>query len=350
MYRNRKAIKRILAMLLAVAMVLPLSGCKKKIVLTTGFEEGQLFIIDKAVCTESEYLVYLINTQNMYENAYGDRIWEMTTEDGELLEDGLKETVLARISRVKVMNLLAAKKKVSLSKDDEKLAKAAAQQYYTSLSEEEKKLFNLSENDFENMYREYALANRVYGFLVKDINPEISDDEARTITVSHIHIKTYSIDSSGSRVEYSDEKKAEARKKAEEVIAELEDGKKFDSLIASYNEDENSTFLYRRGETDPAYEEAAFNLATDEVSDIVETPDGFYIIRCDNMFDRDETDENKLKILNQKKNEAFEEEYNAFLGERTGNLNEDAWAKIHAVKDDAIDTADFFTIYGELFQ
>ena len=59
------------------------------------------------------------------------RIWEMTTEDGEPLEDGLKETVLARISRVKVMNLLAAKKKVTLSKDDEKLAKAAAPQYYS---------------------------------------------------------------------------------------------------------------------------------------------------------------------------------------------------------------------------
>ena len=347
---NRRIIKKVFATVLAVLMLLPLIGCKKKIVLTTGFEEGELFKIDKAVCTESEYMVYLVNMQNMYENAYGDRIWEMTTEDGELLEDGLKETVLARISRVKVMNLLAAKKKVSLSKDDEKLAKAAAQQYYTGLNESEKKLFNLTEKDFENMYREYALANRVYGFLVKDINPEISDDEARTITVSHILIKTYSIDSSGKRVEYSEDKKAEARKKAEEVIAKLEDGEKFDNLIVAYNEDEKSSFQFSRGETEPEYEEAAFNLASDEVSNIVETKDGFYIIRCDNMFDRDETDQNKLKILNQKKNEAFEEEYNAFLGDRTGNLNEELWATIHAVKDDSIDTSEFFTIYGNLFQ
>ena len=200
------------------------------------------------------------------------------------------------------------------------------------------------------MYREYALANRVYGFLVKDINPEISDDEARTITVSHILIKTYSIDSSGKRVEYSEDKKAEARKKAEEVIAKLEDGEKFDNLIDAYNEDEKSSFQFSRGETEPEYEEAAFNLASDEVSNIVETKDGFYIIRCDNMFDRDETDQNKLKILNQKKNEAFEEEYNAFLGDRTGNLNEELWATIHAVKDDSIDTSEFFTIYGNLFQ
>ena len=331
-------------------LLLSFASCKKKIVLTTGFEEGELFRIDKSSCSTSEYLVYLINMQNMYENSYGEQIWQMTTVDGEPLEDGLKETVLARISRVKVMNLLAAKKKVSLSKDDEKLAKAAAKQYYAGLNEEEKKLFGLTEKDFENMYREYALANRVYGFLVKDINPEISDDEARTITVSHIHVKTYTIDSSGNRVEFDETRKKEAREKINEAATRLEDGEKFDVISVEYNEDDKPTFLFRRGETDPAYEEAAFNLASDQISEVVETPDGYYIIRCDNMFDRDETDQNKLTILNQKRNEAFEEEYNAFLGERTGNLNESAWNDIHVTRSDTVRTAEFFTIYGAMFQ
>ena len=31
-----------------------------------------------------------INMQNMYENAYGEQIWQMTTADGEPLEEGLK--------------------------------------------------------------------------------------------------------------------------------------------------------------------------------------------------------------------------------------------------------------------
>ena len=101
---------------LAGVMILSGSACtgKKKIVLTTGFEEGELFKIDKATCSVSEYMVYLTNMQNMYENTYGDQIWEMTTAEGEPLEDGLKETVLSRLSRVKVMNLLAEKKKVDL--------------------------------------------------------------------------------------------------------------------------------------------------------------------------------------------------------------------------------------------
>ena len=349
---KKNTVWKIIATVLATLLILPSVACsfQKKIVLTTGFEEGELFKIDKASCSVSEYMVYLVNMQNMYENTYGSQIWEMSTADGEPLSDGLKETVLSRISRVKVMNLLAENKKVVLSKEDEKLAKTAAKQYYGGLSQAEKELFNLSEKDFENMYREYALANRVYGFLVKDINPEISDDEARTITVSHIMIKTYFVDSSGKRVEYDEKERADAKARAEEVLNKLYDGGKFDELAVEYNEDEKSSFVFRRGETDPAYEEAAFGLATDEISGIVETKDGYCIIRCDNMFDRDETDQNKLAILNQKRNEAFEKEYNAFLGERTGNLNEDAWAQIHPASGDEIHTAEFFSIYGSLFQ
>ena len=36
--------------------------------------------------------------------------------------------------------------------------------------------------------------------LIADINPEISDDEARTITVQHILIKTYSLNEDGEKV------------------------------------------------------------------------------------------------------------------------------------------------------
>ncbi len=38
----------------------------------------------------------------------------------------------------------------------------------------------------ENLYREYAMADKVYQLIIQDINPEISDDEARKITVQQI--------------------------------------------------------------------------------------------------------------------------------------------------------------------
>ena len=64
------------------------------------------------------------------------------------------------------------------------------------------------------MYEEYALAGKVYEYLIADINPEISDDEARTITVQDILIKTYSLNENGERVPYSTQAKQEAYQRA----------------------------------------------------------------------------------------------------------------------------------------
>ena len=38
------------------------------------------------------------------------------------------------------------------------------------------------------MYEEYALAEKVYQTIVENVNPEVSDDEARTITVDMIRV------------------------------------------------------------------------------------------------------------------------------------------------------------------
>ena len=42
------------------------------------------------------------------------------------------------------------------------------------------------------------LADKVYRQIISDINPEISDDEARTITVQHILIKTVTENADGT--------------------------------------------------------------------------------------------------------------------------------------------------------
>ena len=74
---------------------------------------------------------------------------------------------------------------------------------------------------------------------------------------------------------------------AEEAYAKYQSGMSIDTLMGSkYNEDvtlsAKPALYFTRGEYDKAYEEAAFALKVGEVSGIVETEDGFYIIeRCE---------------------------------------------------------------------
>ena len=158
--------------------------------------------------------------------------------------------------------------------------KEAAEAFYETLSKEERKVLGVDKDLIERLYREYAVANKVYYHIIKDVNPEVSDDEARTITVDHILIKTYSLDENNQKVEYDSEKKHEAFLRAQEVLAKAQSGVSFDSLIATYNEDDQSQYSFRKGEMNIGFETTAFNLGKGEISDIVETEYGYHIIKC----------------------------------------------------------------------
>ena len=344
------------AVLLAAGLCLNcLTGCGggnsfgTKVVLTTGFDRDEIFRIETSSCSLPEIMVYLTNIQNRYESVYGTEIWS-TNVDGVTLEQNVKDIALAQIARIKTMNLMAERYQVELSKEEKAQVENAANAYYGSLNDVEIEKMGISKKTIGNLYTEFALAEKVYQYTIKDINPEISDDEARTITVQHILIKTYALDGTGRKVEYTEQAKQEAYAEACDVLRLAEEGEDFDELIRRYSEDDRSTYSFGKGEMDEAFESAAFNLGKDEISDVVETEFGYHIIKCLNTFDKDETDANKIKIVDQRRAEAFGQEYDAYVETLTRNLNEDLWNSVSFIHDENVKTMDFFDVYSEYFE
>ena len=350
--RLRRLIICFLTIILCTAVF---TGCggkdnPTKVVLMTGFEKDEIFRIENISCYLPEIMVYLTNTQNQYEAVYGAEIWS-TDLDGVTLEENIKDTVLAKIAQIKTMNLLAEQCQIQLdTKEQEQAAKAAAV-YFASLTGAEKELMGVDEDTICKMYEEYALAEKVYQYLIKDINPEISDDEARTITVEHILIKTYAKDGTGKRIAYTEDAKAEAYERAAEILSMAQDTEnyQFEDLIREYNEDSIATYSFGKGEMDPAFEEAAFNLETGEISGIVESELGYHIIKCLNTFNREETDANKLKIVETRKQEVFGEKYDEFMETLTKRLNEELWESVTFIHHENVNTTTFFDVYIEHF-
>lgn len=345
--------KRILFFLCCL-LSLTMPGCGKKegdvkLVLTTGFKKDEIFRIETMSCTLPEVMVYLTNTQDQYESVYGEEIWK-THLDGVTLEESIKETVLAQLAQIKTMNLLAQQHGVSLEDGEREKAREAAGIYFGSLNETEREAMQVNEEIIEQLYGELALANKVYEFIIKDINPEISDDEARSITIQDILIKTYSQDGAGKRIAYEETAREDAYERAREILLlAREEENDFESLVLQYSEGEKGTYSFGKGEVEEDFENAAFNLETGEISGVVETEDGFHIIKCISTFNREETDANKVKIVEKRREEVFGQEYDAFVDSLTRTLNEELWNSVAFLEDDAIVTRDFFDIYYQIF-
>jgi len=316
--------KKIFSLLLITIL---LTGCtfsdNTKIVLTTGFGSDEVFRIEDTSCSLSEVMVYLVNMKNEYESSLGSEIWDAKISDDTSMEDRVKEKALSSIAQIKTMVLLAEMNEVYLDESEVELSNNAGAEYYASLNESEiKAMDNVSQETISNLYAEYALANKVYEYIIKDINPEISDDEARTITVEQILIKTYSLDETGQRISMSATDKADAYERAQEILDQIEAGSSFETLMDEYNEADESTISFGKGEKDSAYETAAFNLGNGEVSDIVEM----------------------------RRAQVFSEHYDEFASKISRDINTSLWESIEIPRDEEVTTDSFFDVYEKYFQ
>ncbi len=353
--RTSSKVKTVSAVIVLVLSALALTSCAKsdreeqQIVLTTGFEDNEVFFVGTEKCYLPEINVYMRTSQSQYENVFGSEIWNRSIGN-ETLEHRLKDMALSRLARIKTMKLLAADRGIELSEEEMAKCEEAADKYMSSLTPSDIALIGANRDLIVQMYSEYALADKVFESVTADVNPEISDDEARIITVKQILIKTCDIDKNGNLIPYSEGMKLSALERARTVHDRLQNGEDFDTLADRYNEDTKTEYSFGRDSSyPPAFVNAAFELENGGISDIVETDYGYHIIRCENTFDEEETDANKERILTRKKEEVFSGIYDAFVQQCYSDLNEELWDGVTYDRSILETNRSFFDVYNESF-
>ena len=326
-----KGIRKKLAVLLAAAVMAgSFSGCglmeNTEIVFTTGLSGEQLFKIGKSVCTLPEAMIYVMDYQRQYEGVYGVEMWEHDF-GGITFENYVKDTIVDQLASMKAITLLAGDYEVSLSSDEEEKVSQAAEDYYGALTEEQIEYMDLELKDVESLYRDHALSGKVYEEITKDVNTEVSDDEARIITVQQIRL--------------------DSAETAQSVKEQLDEGRDFAAVASSYSLDSQVTYTFARGEHDAAYEEAAFALENDQVSDVIETEDGYYILKCVNNFDQEATEDNKVTMVEKRRDELFESVYEKLVADTPSQFNSRLWEKVHFADWTGEMPPDFLAIYEE---
>lgn len=189
--------------------------------------------------------------------------------------------------------------------------------------------YGMTEKDLENQIRTSLQVDALISSGMKD--GEVTETDAKKfydenieqfkqpeqVQASHILIKPEA---------ETEEAKAEAKKKAQEVLKKVKDGGDFAALAKEHSACPSSQQggdlgMFGRGQMVPAFEEAAFGMKVGEVTDeLVETQFGYHIIKVTDKQEAatqsfDEIKDRLEAYLENQKKETFWQEYKAELHE-----------------------------------
>lgn len=322
--------------ILLLSLCILCTGCGEQYVITTGFQEMELLRIDGSSCFLGEFLIYQNSLEQEYQNAFGEEIWQQAIGT-QTMEERLRELSFSRLVKVKMMALLAKEQDITLDTLEEDLANSAGEDYYNSLSPETlEKLGNLQLEDIQRMFREYALAKKVYDAIAVEGTTEISDDAARVVQVKQIELPFT-----------TQEEKIKAQETAEEVYAQLLAGKSFDTAISEYSSSPEGNIILSiaKGQREAAVEQAVFQLSKDSLSMPVVGEQAVYLFYCVSAYDQQQVDVTKEQLMLDLKANAFQQVYEPFAREQEFLLQESLWQNVgeYSLRKQGIYVPNFWT-------
>ena len=274
---------------------------------------------------KAETMVIVTTERFRYEELYTDKIWDVAVdESGTTFEETLVNQIHDFLKELKTMSRMADEENVTLSGKERELVKQAAAQYMENLKNAGDS-FEITRDVAESLYEDYWKAEKLVETLTENVNLEVSDSEAKVITVDEIVLSD--------------------KDQADETLKKVRtEGTDFMTVAKEVSEDQEIEKKISRGMRSEEYEQVAYALASGEISDVIGADGKYYILRCVSDYDEAATKIRKEEMVREKKNEAFYETYSEYA------------AKVHLAKDDSLwknlsitdgekTSADFFEIF-----
>lgn len=314
---KKKAVTYILS-----AAMLVLAGCG----------EGALPGVSKSESgyTRSQILVIASTEKNRYEAVCGEEIWTAGGGSEETFEQYLTAKLHTFMDELKIMNLLAEEKGLSLTSQETAAMGEAASAYYGALTQEDISRMEISMEQVQELFEDYCMAEKLVVSLSDGLQLEVSDSEAKVVVIQQAC--------------FADRQQAEVF-----LAAVQEEGADFEKCAAAAGVQLEERSIGRMEE--PAvYEEAAFALLTGEISSVIEAEGRYYVLKSVNDYDREATAARKEVIYKERRQKMFREIYDDYRQEITLDYAGDPFADLQISELDCAPEADFFRIYAEYLQ
>lgn len=83
-----------------------------------------------------------------------------------------------------------------------------------------------------------------------------------------------------------------------------------------------------KGDMEASLEKVAFSMKTGEISEVIETNSGYFILYCVSDLDREATDVAKEELISKRQEEAFDTKYKEWAKSTKVKLNKELWNNI----------------------
>jgi len=296
--------KKILSILIAI-LLLGLSACGSST--DARLHRNELLAIDDSICTWAEAQMYILSQHTIYSQAYGEGIWAVKLAEGSF-EKYVKDALLDYLKLLFLADLAAKKQAVQLSEAEKNAVRQAAASFMQALGEEAAVRTGITEEIAEAAYTRYAMAQIFYRQTVTDIPWEISDEEARVISLEIVEIDP--------RQGYGVVK---------EISELLQEGKTVSEALRGREGVSSRRENIHRGTYSEGLEAIAFSLKTDQWSPVITEDTTYYMLHCLSSFVEDDTAIYKAQMERAAREAGLDKALRTFAASAELLYNPDLW-------------------------
>lgn len=319
--RIKKYLKRCISIML-IGFVITASGCSEQ-----ELSKADTVVLSingsKVYLNEMLYHVMLAEMQGqLYASIVGngENYWDMKNEDGIVMRDATKELAMENAIRYEIFYKLAMEKGYTLTAEEIQNSKNKADNILKNIPPEQVSFMELTKEKLIGIQEKIAIATRYYeeyiirlGIQKEDIIAEFDQLDFIQYDIQYIYAQKKDYDEIASLL---------ASAVTSTDFADLAKGRKVTSGKLSFLEGKD-TF----GE-EVILEDTVKSMSVGEVSEIIETVKGYYIIKLIDNTSTKQYDAAVEEAVQKATEEAFEREYASLKNNYKITINKKIWEPI----------------------
>lgn len=333
MFDNRNKILIIIGILAVLAGIFVVCYTQlrpRAILKVKGPAKGGNVVTNTVNMPEAMYDIYQAESMaDMYAMYNMDFNWDETTEDGDTYADTYKKSIMDDLKQREILYMCALKENLTLTDEEKKTIQDEVKSARDNLSDKQKKMKGLDEATLSRVFEKKGLGEKYKNAVIASLN---IDEDALKKTVSKKDYRQYTLQyytfdkkETDAKGESKDKDKA-TLKKALNDMKELQKkavkAKDFTKDIIEPEKeggttDKNTGITYATKdliETDTDFLDSKTlkkvkKMKNDEISDVIETDDGYYVIKMVNNDDPTAYDNQCQSVVDQEKENQFNSQY-----------------------------------------